>query len=125
MKQETNTERPVIWMGSSLKMEDYIVGSGNVFKDMGFANAQEKLAKVKLASVINRIVQDRGLTQKKAGKILGINQPEISALKNGRLKGFSIERLFSFLEALDQHVEITIRPKSEVKTEQSINVAYM
>lgn len=106
-------------------MEDYIVGSGNVFTDMGFASAQEKLAKVKLASVINRIIHDRGLTQKKAGKILGINQPEVTALKNGRLKGFSIERLFSFLEALDQHVEITIRPKSEVKTEQSINVAYM
>ena len=106
-------------------MEDYIVSSGNVFTDLGFANAQEKLAKVKLASVINRIVQDRGLTKKTAGKILGINQQEISALKNGRLKGLSIERLFSFLEALDQHVEITIRPKSEVKTEQSINVAYM
>lgn len=81
-----------------MKMEDYIVGSGNVFEDLGFANAQEKLAKVKLATVINKIIDDRGLTQKDAGESLGIGQPEISDLKDGRLKGFSIEHLFSFLK---------------------------
>ncbi len=106
-------------------MEDYIVGSGNVFEDLGFANAQEKLAKVKLATVINKIIDDRGLTQKEAGESLGIDQPRVFDLKDGRLKGFSIEHLFSFLEALDYHIEITIRHKSEVKPEQSINVAYI
>ena len=105
-------------------MEDYVISSGNVFEDLGFANAKEKLAKVKLASVINKIIEDKGLTQQQACKILGINQPKVSALKNGRLKGFSIERLFSFLEALDQQIEITIRPKSQVKTDHGIDVAY-
>ena len=106
-------------------MEDYTVSSGNIFKDLGFADAEEKMAKAKLASIINKIIKDRGLTQKMACKILGINQPKVSALKNGRLKGFSMERLFSLLEALDQHIEITIRCKSEVRTEHNINVAYM
>lgn len=106
-------------------MEDYTVSSGNVFRDFGFPDSKEKLAKAKLASVVNRIIKDKGLTQEKAGKILGIKQPKVSALKNGRLKGFSIERLFFFLEALDQHIEITIRHKSKVKTDHDINIAYM
>ena len=106
-------------------MEDYIISSGNIFKDMELPNAEERLAKAKIAVIINKIITERGLTQKEAAKILGINQPKVSALKNGRLKGFSIERLFSYLEALDQHIEITITDKSKIKAEQGINVAYV
>lgn len=106
-------------------MEDYIISSGNIFKDMELPNAEERLAKAKIAVIINKIIEERGLTQKDAAKILGINQPKVSALKNGRLKGFSIERLFSYLEALDQHIEITITDKSKIKTEQGIHVAYV
>ncbi|MCK6622530.1 MAG: XRE family transcriptional regulator [Calditrichaceae bacterium] len=106
-------------------MEDYIISSGNIFKDMELPNAEERLAKAKIAVIINKIIEERGLTQKEAAKILGINQPKVSALKNGRLKGFSIERLFSYLEALDQHIEITITDKSKIKTEQGIHVAYV
>jgi predicted XRE-type DNA-binding protein len=106
-------------------MEDYIVSSGNIFEDMGFADAEERLAKAKLAAIINKIIEEKEFTQKEAAKILGVNQPKISALKNGRLKGFSMERLFSFLEALDQHIEITITHKSKVKTGLGINVAYL
>lgn len=105
--------------------EDYIVGSGNVFKDLGFKNPEEELTKARLASIINDIIEERELTQDQAGKILGVNQPKISALKNGRLKGFSIERLFSFLEKLDQHIEITITDKSKVKAKCSIEVGYI
>lgn len=105
--------------------DDYVVGSGNIFKDLDFDNPEEELAKAKLASIINDIIEERGLTQKEAGEILGVNQPKISALKNGRLKGFSIERLFSFLEALDQRIEITIKHKSKAKTKQGITVAHV
>jgi len=105
--------------------EDYIVGSGNVFKDLGSEKPEEELTKARLASIINDIIEERGLTQDQAGKILGVNQPKISALKNGRLKGFSIERLFSFLEKLDQHIEITVTDRSKVKTKRSIEVAYI
>ncbi len=75
-------------------MENYTVSSGNVFEDMGFADAEERLTKTKLAVVINKIIEERCLTQKETTKILGLDQPELSALENGRLKGFSIERLF-------------------------------
>lgn len=106
-------------------MEDYIVSSGNIFEDMGFSDAEERLAKAKLAAIINKIIEERGLTQQEAAKILAINQLKVSALKNGRLKGFSIERLFSFLEALDQYIEITITDKSKAKAEHRITIAYV
>lgn len=105
--------------------KNYIIGSGNVFKDLGFENPEDELAKVRLASIINEIIEERELTQDHAGKILGVNQPKISALKNGILKGFSIERLFSFLEKLDQHIEITITDKSKIKAKRSIEVSFI
>jgi predicted XRE-type DNA-binding protein len=100
---------------------------------MGLPNSEERLAKAKLAAIINRIIEEKGLTQNEAAKILGINQPKISALRNGRLNGFSIERLFRFLELLGQHIEITITHKSKTKVKtkvktkarQGINVSYV
>jgi len=72
--------------------------------------------------MIYDIIESRALTQKKAGEILGVSQPKISALRNGRLEGFSIERLFFFLRALDQDVDIVIRPKRD--HEAKLSIAY-
>jgi predicted XRE-type DNA-binding protein len=56
----------------------------------------------------------RKLTQMAAAELLGTDQPRVSALLHGRLEGFSCERLFLFLNALDQDVEILIRwPKKK------------
>lgn len=44
-------------------MVEYTVSSGNIFKDLGFENPDEELAKVKLASKINRLIADKGMTQ--------------------------------------------------------------
>ena len=106
-------------------MEEYTISSGNVFNDLGFANAKEKLAKAKLAAIINKLIEDKGLTRKEAAQILALSQEQITCLQNGRLRGFSMERLFSFLQALDQHIEITITDRSKVKRPLSINVAYV
>jgi predicted XRE-type DNA-binding protein len=67
--------------------------SGNVFADLGFADAGERQTKVRLAFAINQIL---------AARVLGVNQPKISALLDYRLEGFSVERLMHFLNALDQ-----------------------
>lgn len=106
-------------MKDKIKFEQ---GSGNVFKDMGLDNPEERLAKAKIASMIYDIIEERQLTQKEAGTILGVSQPKISALRNGKLAGFSMERLFSFLRALDQDVDIIIHPKKQ--SEASLNLAY-
>ncbi|NQU65345.1 MAG: XRE family transcriptional regulator [SAR324 cluster bacterium] len=94
------------------KQLKYQVGSGNVFEDLGVENPDEYLQKAKIASLIYDIIESKNLNQKEAGLILGINQPKISSLKNGRLEGFSIERLFKFLNLLDQDIDIVVRPKA-------------
>lgn len=100
-------------------------GSGNVFADLGFADADERQTKVRLAHAINSIVASRKLTQSAAAAALGVNQPKISALARYRLDGFSVERLMTFLTALDRDVEIVIRrrPKSRSTGQISVKAA--
>ena len=85
------------------------VGSGNVFQDLGRPDAAEKKAKVKLAIAINDAIAERGLKQRDAAALLHCVQPEVSALANLRLAGFSLGRLMELLTALDRDVEIGIR----------------
>jgi predicted XRE-type DNA-binding protein len=84
--------------------------SGNVFADLGFPDPEEAFLKAQLAGRILELITDRKLTQKKAAVILGIDQPNVSALLRGKLAGFSTERLLRFLNRLGQDVEIIIRP---------------
>jgi len=84
-------------------------GSGNVFADLGFDEPEEELTKAQLASHIRRIVKRRRLTQIAAARVMGIDQPKVSALLNGRLANFSSERLMRLLTALGRDVEITVR----------------
>lgn len=91
-------------------------GSGNVFKDLGFENPSEYQAKADLALQIINIIADRKLTQKQAASLIGATQPDISKLKSGQLKGFTLDRLFSFLLRLDRSIEIRVtKPKSKSK----------
>jgi predicted XRE-type DNA-binding protein len=84
-------------------------GSDNVFADLDMPDAEEKLAKVKLAFRINEIIGKKSLKQIEAAKLLGIDQSKISLLHCGQLSDFSIERLAHFLVLLNQDVEIVIR----------------
>ena len=88
----------------------YQIGSGNVFADLGLPNPEERLTKAMLASQIAELIEERGLTQMQAAVRLGIDQPKISNLLRGRLRGFSTDRLMAFLNALDCDVIITLRP---------------
>lgn len=85
-------------------------GSGNVFADLNVANAEQELTKAQLTMQIARILKERGLTQVEAAKILGIQQPHVSALTRNRAGSFSVGRLIDFLTALGQDVEITVTP---------------
>lgn len=87
------------------------VGSGNVFEDLKVPNAGEALVKADIAYKISTLLKKRGLTQLEAGKVLGIDQPKVSALLRGQLRGFSTERLLTFVNALGEDVEIAFRPK--------------
>lgn len=99
------------WMGETeMNAVSY---SGNVFADLGLPGAEELVTKAEIVSRISDIIAKRKLTQAATAGILGIDQPKVSALVRGRLDGFSIERLFRFLNALDRDVEITIKPKKK------------
>jgi predicted XRE-type DNA-binding protein len=91
-------------------------GTTNVFADLGYADADERQTKTRLALEINGIIKSRKLKQVEAGELLGVPQPKVSALANYRLDGFSIERLMGYLTALNQDVEIIIRPRRDRET---------
>ena len=80
--------------------------SGNVFADLGFAEPEEELAKAQLASRIQDIIKQRRLTQTAAASLMGIDQPKVSALLNGRLANFSSGRLMRLLIAIGQDVAL-------------------
>jgi len=65
-------------------------------------------ARLKLATKVNRVLDARGLSQAAAGRVLGMSQPKVSALRNYKLRGISLERLLLALAALDQKVEIVV-----------------
>ena len=96
--------------------------SGNVFADMGLPEAEEELTKAQLASHIREVVKRRGLTQVAAAALMGIDQPKVSALLNGRLTNFSSERLMRLLTTLGQDVDITVRAKPRNRAHGRIRV---
>jgi len=95
--------------------------SGNVFADLNLPNAEEKLTKVRLSVVVNKIIENRGLTQTTA-RLLGITQPKVSALLNYKLEGFSVERLMHFVTSLEHDVVIEIRPRGKAKRPARVTV---
>lgn len=96
--------------------------SGNVFADMGLPEPEEELTKAQLASDIRHVIRRRRLTQVAAATLMGIDQPKISALLNGRLANFSSERLMRLLTALGQDVDITITNKPRDRVQGRIRV---
>ena len=83
-------------------------GSGNVFEDLDFDNPERYHAKAKLALQIIKIIEKRSLTQKEAAILIGAAQPDLSKLKSGQLKGFTLDRLFSFLLKLNRNIQIRV-----------------
>lgn len=89
------------------------VGGGNVFADLGLADAEGRLAKAELARQLCALIAGAGLTQKQAAARLGVDQPKVSALMRGLLKDFSTERLMRFVTAMNHDVVITIPPPED------------
>ena len=87
-------------------------GCGNVFADLGLPDAEVLLAKSNMAIHIWSVISARGLTQKQAAEILGIDQPGVSDIIRGRLTRYSTDRLIRFLGALGQDVELVITDRA-------------
>jgi predicted XRE-type DNA-binding protein len=78
--------------------------------------------KAELVRQISHLIDAKNLTQTEAAKLLGVDQPKISALLNGKLSGFSTERLFRFLNALGSDVEIRVIPKPQLESKAQTRV---
>lgn len=101
-----------------------IMSSGNVFADIGLPDAEERLAKAQLAHKISEIIQRRHVSQAEAARILGTEQPKISAIMNGKLSGFSLERLIYFLNVLGSDVQIIVKPKPPRRKSAALEVFF-
>lgn len=100
-----------------------VESSGNVFADLNLPKADDLLVKAELVAKIMQETERRRLTQSKAAALLGIDQPKVSALKQGRLSGFSIERLLRFLLLLGLDIEITVKEKPKSQSAARLRVA--
>lgn len=103
--------------------KNYEVGSGNVFQDVGVANAGEHFVKAQLVFKIDMILKERRLKQAEAAALFGIRQPDVSKMLRGDFRQFSVERLLRFLVALDQDVEIVVRPHGGADSAPALRVA--
>jgi predicted XRE-type DNA-binding protein len=97
--------------------------TGNVFADLKLPRADDLLVKAELAAKILEQIERRRLTQSQATALLGVDHPKISALKQGRLAGFSIERLPRFPMLLGRDVEIRVKEKPESRLAARLRVA--
>ena len=97
-------------------------GSTTVFDDLGYKDGAERQIKTRLALAVNELLQGRKLKQREIATLLHIPQPKVSALINYRLDQFSVEKLMSFLTALNQDVEIVIRQRARSRKPGQITV---
>jgi predicted XRE-type DNA-binding protein len=96
--------------------------SHNVFNGLGVPKAGEHRIKAKLVLKIDTILKERGLKQIEAAGLIGIRQPDVSKMLRGEFRQFSVERLLRFLVALDQDVEIVVKPHRDAKNAPALQV---
>ncbi|MHB1301198.1 MAG: helix-turn-helix domain-containing protein [Burkholderiales bacterium] len=106
------------------RTETIDAGTGDVFQDLGYADAGERKLRVQLAMRVNEIIKDKRLTQGAAAALFGIPQPHVSELKHYKLNRFSSERLLHFMTQLDRDVEIVIRPRDESHPTGQVSVLF-
>ncbi|MEC4672367.1 MAG: helix-turn-helix transcriptional regulator [Nitrospirota bacterium] len=105
------------------KKEKFEKSSGNVFADLGLEDSEELRLKAELGAEIFRILNRRKLTQADAAELLGIDQPQVSRLKNGEFNRFSVSRLFSFLNRLNRKVEVRVSRYRRGDSYQEVHVS--
>jgi len=106
----------------AMSKKGYQSGSRNVFKDLCVRNADEHFVKAQLVFKIDTLMKERGLKQVQAADLFGIRQPDVSKMLGGEFRQFSVERLLRFLVALDQDVEILVKPHRDSKNAPALHV---
>ena len=105
-----------------MSKKGYENGGQNVFKDLGVRAADEHFVKAQLVFKIDRLMKKRGLKQVEAADLFGIRQPDVSKMLRGEFRQFSVERLLRFLVALDQDVQISVKPRRDSRHAAALHV---
>jgi len=100
------------------------MGTGNVYADLGFADADGMLIKAQLVSKIAEIIKRKGLTQTQAAQLLGMPQPKLSNLLSGRFRGVSERRLMDCLVKLGRDVQIVVKATPRSRKEGRLSIVF-
>lgn len=103
---------------------DAEMGTGNVYADLGYRDADEMLIKAQLVSKIAEIIKRKGLTQTQAADLLGTPQPKLSNLLRGQFRGFSGRRLMDFLTKLGRDVQIVVKATPRSRKDGRLSIVF-
>jgi predicted XRE-type DNA-binding protein len=96
---------------------EVVRGSGNVYRDFGYADAEVRQAKVVMAVEIMKILEREGLPTRAAEARTGVSHSEFSRIGRANLARFTIDRLIAILARLGQEVEVSVNvcPRSKAQ----------
>jgi predicted XRE-type DNA-binding protein len=94
---------------------ELVRGSGNIWHDFGYSDADIRQAKGMLAARIIAALDDRKLSTRQAARLTGFAAADFSRVRNADYGRFTLDQLIRMLHALDQQVEVTVtvRPRNE------------
>ena len=84
--------------------------TGNVYADLGLADADEMRVKAQLATKIGEIIKSRKWSQQQAAEVLGMTPPKLSNRLRGRFRGISEAKMLDCLVRLGRNVQIVVGP---------------
>ena len=102
---------------------EVVHGSGNVFRDFGLPDADVRQTKAILAAQIIGVLDDEGLSTRKAEARTGVSQADFSRIRNVKLGHFTIDRLMTILNKLGRTVTVHVRVSPAVAAEEPAGVA--
>lgn len=99
-------------------------GSGNVYADLGYPDAEEMFVKARLAARIGALIKSRGWTQHEAAEVIGMPQSKLSRLLNGQFRGVSQAKMMECLTRLGQRVQIVVSPVAPARPAGHVEVVF-
>jgi predicted XRE-type DNA-binding protein len=102
----------------------HTVSSGNVYSDLDYPNPESMLVKARLIAKITEILDEHGMTQISAARLLGLSQPKLSQMLNGQFRGFSERKLMDYLTSLGRDVQIVVRAGAKRRGKGTLSVVF-
>ena len=99
-------------------------GCGNVYEDLGHADAEEMMVKAQLAAKIGEVIAERQWSQQKAATVIGLAQPKLSQMLRGQFRGISEAKMLDALARLGLDVQIVIGPSRTDTTRKHVGIVF-